>query len=126
MISKFSKFEYNGIKIEANYSPEVLNCKKIKFTIGDKSAEVDRSDLYNLLVLFGTDEEIDKCLNVKSREMIMIKKAVKVETKEAIPAGGEINFFIEYPIAAEDYEDWLKENKDKLVKEEEAKGKLDS
>jgi hypothetical protein len=58
--------------------------------------------------------------------MIMIKKAVLVQTKEMIPAGGEIKFFIEYPIPADDYDDWLKENKDKLVKEEEAKEKLDS
>jgi len=124
MLSKYSKFEWKGVKIEANYKPSVVPCKKVKITIGGKEAELNRSDLYNLLVLFGDDEEIDKCLNVKSREMIMIKKAVLVQTKEAIPAGGEIKFFIEYPINKEDYDDWLKENKDKMVKEEEAKDKL--
>jgi len=126
MISKFFQSTFNDLKITANYSPEVLNCKKIKFELGDKAAEVDRSDLYNLLVLFADDEEMDKCLNVKNREMVMIKKAVKVVTKEAIPAGGEVKFFIEYPISQEDYEDYLKENEDKFVKEEEAKSKLDN
>ena len=126
MISKYSKFEWDGIKIEANYIPEVLNCKKIKFTIGDKSAEVDKSDLYNLLVLFADDEEMDKCLNVKSQKMVMIRKMVKVQTKEAIEAGGEIVFPIEYPVSEEEYEKYMTENKDNLMKEEEAKKELES
>ncbi len=126
MISKYSKFEYDGIKIEANYSPEVLNCKKIKFTIGNEVAEVDRSDLYNLLVLFADDEEMDKCLNIKSRKMVIIRKMVKVQTKEAIEAGGEIVFPIEYPISEEDYEQYMKDNEDKMLKEEEAKKQLEN
>lgn len=126
MISKYSKFEWDGIKVEANYSPEVLNCKKIRFTIGDKSAEVDRSDLYNLLVLFADDEEMDKCLNVKSQKMVMIRKMVKVQTKEAIEAGGEIVFPIEYPVSEEEYEKYMKDNEDKMMKEDEAKKKLES
>lgn len=126
MISKYSKFEYDGIKIEANYSPEVLNCKKIKFTIGNEVAEIDRSDLYNLLILFADDEEMDKCLNIKSRKMIMIRKMVKVQTKEAIEAGGEVIFPIEYPISEEDYEQYIKDNEDKMMNEEEAKKQLEN
>jgi hypothetical protein len=126
MIKKYSKFDYNGLEIEANYSDEVIPCKKIKFTIGDKSAEIDRSDLYNLLVLFADDEEMDKCLNIKSRKVVMIKKMVKVQTKEAIPAGGDIVFPIEYPIAEEDYEQYMEDNKDKLMKSEEAKKELEN
>lgn len=126
MISKYSKFEWDGIKIEANYNKDVVPCKKIKFTIGNKSAEVDRSDLYNLLVLFADDEEMDKCLNVKSQKMVMIRKMVKVQTKEAIPAGGEVVFPIEYPVSEEEYEKYMKENEDKLMKEEEAKKQLEN
>ncbi|MFA7662764.1 MAG: hypothetical protein WCX88_02500 [Patescibacteria group bacterium] len=124
MTQRYNKFEYNGVKIEANYKPNVVPCKKVKITIDGKSAEIDRSDLYNLLVLFADDEEMDKCLNVKGREMVMIKKAVMVQTREAIPAGGEIKFFIEYPLPADEYDEWLKNNKDLMVKEEEAKSKL--
>jgi hypothetical protein len=124
MIQKYFKFDNKKLKIEANYKPDTVPCKKIKFSIDDKSAEIDRSDLYNLLVLFADDEEMDKCLDIKNKKMIMIKKAVKVQTKEAIPAGGEIKFFMEYPVDGDYYEEWLKENKDNLVKEEEAKNKL--
>jgi len=126
MIAKYAKFNWDGIMIEANYSPEVLNCKKIKFTISGKSAEVNRSDLYNLLVLFADDEEMDKCLNVKSKKMVMIRKMVKVQTKEAIPAGGEVVFPIEYPVDEESYEEYMKENEGKMLKEEEAKKQLES
>jgi len=126
MISKYAQFEWDGIKIEANYSPEVLNCKKIKVTIGNEVAEIDKSDLYNLLVLFADDEEMDKCLNVKSKKMVMIKKMVKVQTKEAIPAGGEVVFPIEYPVSEEEYEEYIKENEGKMLKEEEAKKQLES
>lgn len=125
MISKYSKFEYDGVKVEANYNKDVVPCKKLKFTIGGKSAEIDRSDLYNLLILFADDEEMDKCLNVKSRKVVMIKKMVKVQTKEMIPAGGEVIFPIEYPIAEEDYEQYMEDNKNKLMKPEEAKKELE-
>jgi len=124
MISKYSKFEYGGLKIEANYSPAVLNCKKIKFTIGKETAEINKSDLYNLLVLFANNEEMDKCLDIKSRNVVMIKKMVKVKTKEAIPANGEVVFPIEYPIGEEEYERYLKENKGKMLKQDDAKKKL--
>jgi len=124
MITKYSKFDYEGLKVEANYSPEVLGCKKIKFTIEGKSAEIDKSDLYNLLVLFADDEEMDKCLDTRGRDVVMIKKMVKVKTKEAIPAGGEIVFPIEYPLSEEEYEQYLKDNKDNFLKEEDAKKSL--
>ena len=126
MTQRYNKFEYNGVKIEANYKPDVVPCKKIKITIDGKSAELDRSDLYNLLVLFADDEEMDKCLNIKSREMVMIKKAVMVQTREAIPAGGEVKFFIEYPLPADEYDKYLEDNKDNFVKEEDAKKQLES
>ena len=103
MISKYSKFDYDGLKIEANYNPQVLNCKKIKFTIGKETAEMD------------------KCLDIKSKEVIMIKKMVKVRTKEAIKAGGEVVFPIEYPLGADEYEDYIKKNKGAMMKEDEAK-----
>ncbi|MCK9320270.1 hypothetical protein, partial [Methanoculleus sp.] len=80
----------------------------------------------NLLVLFADDEEMDKCLNVKSQKMVMIRKMVKVQTKEAIEAGGEIVFPIEYPVSEEEYEKYMTENKDNLMKEEEAKKELES
>jgi hypothetical protein len=121
MISKYSKFNYDGITIEANYNKDVVPCKKIKITIGDKSAEVDRSDLYNLLMLFADDEEMDRCLNIKSKKMVMIKKMVKVQTIKDIKAGEDLVFPIEYPIPEEDYEKYLEDNKDKFMKEEEAK-----
>lgn len=124
MISKYSKFEFGGLKIEANYKPEVLNCKKIKITIGKEKAEIDKSDLYNLLVLFADDKEMDKCLDVKNKKVVMIRKMVKVQTKEAIPAGGELVFPIEYPIGEEEYNLYLEQNKDKMMKEEEAKKEL--
>jgi len=125
MISKYFKFEVEGLKIEANYKPEVVPCKKIKMTINCQEAEIGRSDLYNLLVLFADDEEMDKCLSVKSKKMVMIKKMVKVQTKEAIPAGGEIVFPIEYPIDEEYYEEYRKDNEGKILTEIEAKKQLE-
>jgi len=124
MIKDYSKFEYGKLKIEANYSEKVMGCKKIKFTIGKEKAEMDKSDLYNLLILFADNKEMDSCLNIKNKKVVMIKKMVKVQTKEAIPAGGEVVFPIEYPVGEEEYERYIKENKGKMLKEEDAKKKL--
>jgi len=126
MISKYSKFQEGKLKIEANYNPKVVPCKLIRFTIGKESVEVDRSHLYNLLVLFADDEEMDKCLNIKSKKTIMIRKMVRVKTKKAIKAGGEVVFPIEYPLGEEEYEKYMKENEGKLLKEEDAKKQLES
>jgi hypothetical protein len=126
MISKYSKFNYDGITIEANYNKDVVPCKKVKVTIGDKSAEVSRDDLYNLLILFADDEEMDKCLNVKSRKMVMVKKMVKVQTNKDIKAGEDIVFPIEYPIPEEDYDQYLEDNKEMFMNEEQAKEELKS
>jgi len=124
MISKYSKFQEGKLKIEANYNPKVVPCKLIRFTIGKESVEVDRSHLYNLLVLFADDEEMDKCLNIKSKKMIMVRKMVKVFTKDGVKAGGELVFPINIPIDAEFYDDYLKTNKDGMMKEEEARDLL--
>lgn len=126
MINYYQKFEIDNLKIEANYSPDVKPCKKIRFTIGKEKAEIDKHDLYALLMLYANEEEQVEATKVDYKNVVMIRKMVKVKTKEAIPAGGEVVFPIEYPVEESIYDKWLEENKQFMLPEGEAKDKLNS
>lgn len=119
MIQKYSKFKFNGIKAEVNYNKDVTPCKQIKFTIGKESAEMERKDLYALMQLYANDEEMEATLTVK--EMKPVTKMMQVTTKEAIPAGGTLKFYMTQELPVEQAEEWEKLNKDKMITQEKAK-----
>lgn len=123
MISKYSKFDIGKIKIEANYSEESKPCKTIRFTLDDKVAEVDKHDLYALLMLYADDEEMIDAVKVTEKKVKMIRKMVKLTAKEDIKAGSDVNFTIEYPV-----DEWiynkLEMDKIETFTKEEAEKKL--
>lgn len=122
MISSKQEFNYNNVKFEANYSPEVKNCKVIRITIEGKSAEIDKGDLYGLLMLYADDKEMDKGLKLTT--MKPITRMVKVKTKEAIKKGGEVVFPITQMVTEEQADEFEKINKDKMKSKEEAEKQL--
>lgn len=124
MIKEYAKYEFGKLKVEANFGPEVIPCKVIKFSIGNKSAYITKEDLYALLALYANEKEMDKMIGVRQREMVNIRKMVQVRTKKAIKKGEFITFPIEYPVDKETYELWELENKAAMLTEEEAKAKF--
>lgn len=122
MIQQFSKFEWNGLKAEVNYSKEVKPCKKIKFTIGKESAEIDRHDLYALLQLYADDKEMEATLTQKT--MKPITKLMQVTTEKNLKKGEALVFPMTQWVTVEVAEEWERLNKEKMITQEEAKKKL--
>lgn len=124
MIKEYQKFEIENLKIEANYNEEVKPCKKIKFTIGKETAEIEKHDLYALLMLYADNEEMEKAIDVKPRKMMTIKKMMKIKTLVDRKAGEDIIFPIEYEVTEDVGLEWERLNKEKMLSEKKAKNKL--
>ena len=118
MISKYSKYELGNLKIEANYDGESTPCKTIKFTVDDKVAVIDSHDLYALLMLYADEEQMSDMVKVTEKQVVMMRKAVKVVAQKDIKQGEEVAFIIEVPTDKEVYEKWLEKNKELLTLEE--------
>jgi hypothetical protein len=99
MIKDYAKFEFNNVKVEANYNDESKPCKNIKITIGKESAEISNTDLFSLLVLYANDEQLDKCITIKPFKVI--SKMIKVKAKQDFKKGDDIIFPISYEVTPE-------------------------
>jgi hypothetical protein len=93
MIKTYSALEKNGIKIEVNYSDAVKPAKKFKFTIGDKSAVLDRKDFYTLMFLFGDIDQKSQLIPIKRTEMKATMHRAKARAPKDLKKG-EIFFFM--------------------------------
>ena len=122
MISKYQKFKIKGLKIEANYNDKVKNCKKIKFTLGEETAEINKNDLYALLMLYADDEQMEAGLT--KRPFRKITRMFKAKLKEDKKKGEDVVFPLTYEVPEDIYIQWEKENKKKMLSKEEAKDKL--
>lgn len=109
-------------KSRSNYSKEVKPCKKIKFTIGKESAEIDRHDLYALLQLYADDKEMEATLTQKT--MKPITKLMQVTTEKNLKKGEALVFPMTQWVTVEVAEEWERLNKEKMITQEEAKKKL--
>jgi hypothetical protein len=118
MISKYQKFEYKGLTVEANYDGESTPCKKFRVKIGDKEATIDSHDLYALLMLYADEEQMSDMVKVTEKQIVMMRKAVKVVASKDIKQGEDVTFIIEVPTDKEVYEKWLEKNKELLTLEE--------
>jgi hypothetical protein len=118
MISKYSKYQFGNLKIEANFDVASTPCKKIKFTVDDKVAVIDSHDLYALLMLYADEEQMSDMVKVTEKQVVMMRKAVKVVASKDIKKGEEVAFIIEVPTDKEVYEKWLEKNKELLTLEE--------
>ena len=124
MIQKYSKYEFNGIKFEVNYSKESTPCKTIKVTIGDKTAEINNSDFFALLVLYSNEEQIADCVDVKPFKYIT--KMIKVKAKKDFKKGDDIVFPINYEVTPEVADAYYKQQEEKVMLAEKAKGMVNN
>jgi len=122
MIKEYQKFEHNGVKFEANWKEKVKPCKSIKITVKGKSAEIDKNDLYALLMLYADDKQMEASLAQKPFKKIT--RMLQAKLKEDKKKGDVIVFPLTYEVPEEVYIQWEKENKDKMLSKEEAKDKL--
>jgi hypothetical protein len=118
MISKYSKYSFDNLTIEANFDAESTPCKRFKVTVDGRTAFLDNHDLYALLMLYADEEQMSDMVKVTEKKVVMMRKAVKVVAQKDIKKGEEVAFIIEVPTDKEVYEKWLEKNKELLTLEE--------
>lgn len=123
MISKYSKYEFGKLKIEANYDGASTPCKAIKFTLDGKEEIISSADLYALLMLYADEEQMAELVTVREKKVRFMRKAVKVTAKKNIKAGEDVVFVIEYPVDEEVYKKVYGED-DHFISQDEAVEKL--
>jgi hypothetical protein len=87
MISQYTCFDHGGIKIEANWNEAVSPGEVFRFTIDGKEALLDRAHLYQLLFLFGDDEQKEEMIPVKENRVKEITRLLKVKAKRDVKRG---------------------------------------
>lgn len=118
MISKYAKYEFNGVKFECNYSEEVKPCKMVKITIDDKTAEISNSDLFALMVMYANEEQMADCIVRKPFKTI--KKMIKVKARKDFKAGDDIVFPIDYEVSPEVADEYYRIKEEKQIAESKA------
>jgi len=97
MKDKF-KIEENGLTIEANYDEDSKGCKLFRFTIDKKRCIINREFIYQLLVLMGTDEDIEKLTETNYEQITSTRRKLSLRAKKDIKEGEMIEVMIDFPV----------------------------
>lgn len=98
MITEPFKIEENGLTIEANWRDKVKPCKKFKFTIDSKCTIIDYDFLYQLLVIFSQDKELDKLVRKTDEEIVSTRRQLKIKANKDIKKGEMITVSVDFPV----------------------------
>lgn len=119
MIQDKATFNFNGVKIDANYSVKSKPCKTMRITIGEEVGYISREDLFALMVLFADEKQIADC--VKAKPFKTIKKMIKVKAKQDFKKGDDIIFPINYEVTPEVADAYYEMEKNREIAEDKAK-----
>ncbi len=87
MIDSPTKFEVGPFRVEVNWEPSVTPCRKIKFSLGDRTAVIDREDLYAMMFLFADPEQQVDLIPVHQTKVRVIQRMLHVRTKKEMRKG---------------------------------------
>jgi hypothetical protein len=110
MINDKVKFKVGKIQVDVNWSPEVIPCKKIRFTFDGQEQILDRDDVYSMLMLFGDEKQQDALIPSKKREMVLIERMLHIKAGKDIAKGEMITVPYQYSMDVETYEDMVKKD----------------
>lgn len=110
MIKDNLTFELGKLKVEVNWSPEVIPCQKIKITFDGKEEIVDRGDFYSMLMIFGDDKQQEDLIPVTRTEMIRVERLLHVKATKNIKRGEYITVPYRYSLSKEAYDQAMREN----------------
>jgi hypothetical protein len=110
MIKDPLEFSVGKLKIDVNWEPEVVPCKKIRVRFGEYEEIIEPDELYTMLMLFGNDEQQEKLIPVTRTEMIRVERLLHVKATKNIKKGEFITVPYRYSLNREAYEVAVREN----------------
>ena len=110
MIKENLTFELGKLKVEVNWSPEVVPCQKIRITFDGHEEIVERGDFYSMLMLFGDDKQQEALIPITRTEMIRVERLLHVKATKNIKKGEYITVPYRYSLSKEAYDQAIREN----------------
>ncbi len=94
LTNKTGRTDQDNLFAEVNWSDkeEIQGCKVIKFTLGDKTAIIDRNELNAMLFTIGTSQDQQKMIPQIIRRSKWYETIIGVKAKKDICKGEEIRF----------------------------------
>lgn len=110
MIKEYAIFTVGDLKLEVNWAPEVIPCKKIKLIHPHGEGLLDREELMGIIMLFGDDAQQETLVNVTKKEMVRIERMLHIKATKDIKQGELITVPYRYSLPRETYEELSKED----------------
>ena len=98
MIDTPYKIEEKGLTIEANWRDKVIPCKEFKFTIDGKVAVVDYDFLYQLLVIFSQEKDMDKLVRKTEEEIVSTRRQLTIKATKDVKKGEMLTMSVDFPV----------------------------
>lgn len=98
---------------------EPLPNKKLKISIGKKSAEVVYGELWGIIFMLGTNEFRDELMPVQKKEMMVFSRKHQIKATKDIKEGETLNVWCEINIPQIIVESIAKQNGAKVIVQKE-------
>jgi len=91
MIDEYALFEKGKLKVEVNWNDAVKPCEVIKFIVDGKEAIIDRAHLYEMMMIFGDEDQQEQLIPVTQTAVKPVKRLLKLKAKDDIKKGDMIS-----------------------------------
>ncbi len=108
MIHEYAIFTVGDLKLEVNWAPEVIPCKKIKLITPAGEGELDRNELMGIIMLFGDDAQQETLVQVTKKEMVLIERMLHIKATKDLKQGELITVPYRYSIEKGTYDELIK------------------
>lgn len=97
-------FKEKDLSIDFNWSPEVIPCKQVKISLGNKEIILSRDKFSTLMAIFADDKQMEDIIQTTKTDFVSIERMLKIKTEKDIKAGEYVVFPYVYWIPKTEYE----------------------
>ncbi|MFA6355390.1 MAG: hypothetical protein WCW65_03125 [Candidatus Paceibacterota bacterium] len=98
------KFKEGELEIDFNWSEEVIPCKEVKITLGDKEVILTREKFSTLMAIFADDKQMEDIIQTQKTDFVSITRMLRIKTTKDLKAEESIVFPYTYWIPRTEYE----------------------
>jgi len=98
------KFKEGELEIDFNWSDEVIPCKEVKITLGNKEVIISRDKFATLMAIFADDKQMEDIIQTEKTDFVSITRMLRIKTQKDLKAEESIVFPYTYWIPRTEYE----------------------
>jgi hypothetical protein len=104
MINHKFSFKEGALSIDFNWSDEVIPCKSVKITLGDKEVIISREKFSTLMSIFADDKQMEDMFQTTKIDFVSIQRMLRIKTNKDLKNGESLVFPYTYWIPRVEYE----------------------